>query len=285
MRLASFSTPDDPRVRLGVVDEAGIDIVELHHPSSLVDLITDWDVERSAVEAQVEAGAPRPLETVRLHAPLVPQRNIFCIGRNYPEHAAEMAGVTEPGTAPEHLIVFSKAPTTVIGPDEGIPAHTGVTSELDYEAELAVVIGIGGRGIERGAAARHVWGYTVVNDVSARDLQRRHKQWFLGKSLDGACPMGPWVVTADAFDPRRAEVRCLVNGELRQSAQVADMIFDIPAVVATISAGMTLLPGDVIATGTPAGVGAAMTPPRYLKPGDEVICEVTGIGALRNLVA
>ncbi|HVX17050.1 MAG TPA: fumarylacetoacetate hydrolase family protein [Acidimicrobiales bacterium] len=285
MRIASFSTADDPRVRLGVVDDAGLDIVELHHPADLTQLVVSWDTERSAVAAAAEAGPPMPLETVRLHAPLAPPRNVLCIGKNYRDHVSEMAAATGGSAQPERPIVFTKAPTTVIGPADDIPLHAEVTSMLDYEAELGVVIGRGGRAITEAEAMAHVWGFTVINDVTARDLQFAHGQWFLGKSLDGACPMGPWVVTADAFDLDGAEVRCSVNGEVRQAAPVSQMIFAIPTLIAALSAGMTLVPGDVIATGTPAGVGAAMDPPQFLTAGDEVVCEVTGLGLLRNRVA
>jgi 2-keto-4-pentenoate hydratase/2-oxohepta-3-ene-1,7-dioic acid hydratase in catechol pathway len=159
-----------------------------------------------------------------------------------------------------------------------------VSKQLDYEAELAVVVGRGGRGISRAQAYSHVWGYTIVNDVTARDLQAKHKQWFLGKSLDTFCPIGPWLVTADEINPTSLQVRCWVNGELRQDANTADLIFDIPALIETISAGITLLPGDVIATGTPAGVGIGFDPPRFLQPGDRIDIDIEGIGRLSNSV-
>jgi 2-keto-4-pentenoate hydratase/2-oxohepta-3-ene-1,7-dioic acid hydratase in catechol pathway len=177
----------------------------------------------------------------------------------------------------------------VIGPDEPIRYPAGVSEQLDYEAELAVIIGHvrgkGGRGIAKTDALRHVWGYTIVNDVTARDLQARHKQWFLGKSMDSFAPMGPWAVTADEVDLATAGIRCWVNGELRQDARIADLIFDVPTLIATISAGITLLPGDIIATGTPAGVGIGFRPPKFLKKGDTVVMEVDGIGRLSNPVA
>jgi 2-keto-4-pentenoate hydratase/2-oxohepta-3-ene-1,7-dioic acid hydratase in catechol pathway len=182
-------------------------------------------------------------------------------------------------------VVFTKAPSTVVGPGADIDPHPGVTSELDYEAELGVIIGRGGRGISVEAAADHVWGYTIVNDVTARDLQKTHKQWFLGKSLDTFCPMGPYAVTADEVGDGPLEVVCTVNGEVRQRASTADLIFDIPTIIATISAGITLQPGDVIATGTPAGVGIGFTPPRFLRGGDVVEITITGLGTLTNRVA
>lgn len=181
-------------------------------------------------------------------------------------------------------MVFTKAPTTVVGPGAAIPAHQALTRSLDYEAELAVIIGAGGAGITVEDAMSHVWGYTIVNDVTARDLQHAHRQWFLRKSLDGSCPMGPFAVTADEIDHRDLLIESRVNGELRQSAKTSDLIFDIPELIATISAGMTLLPGDIIATGTPLGVGVGFDPPRFLRPGDVVEVSISGLGTLVNTV-
>jgi 2-keto-4-pentenoate hydratase/2-oxohepta-3-ene-1,7-dioic acid hydratase in catechol pathway len=232
----------------------------------------------------VGAMAPAlPLEDVVLRPPIPrPRRNIFCIGKNYKAHALEFDKTSD--AVPAHPVVFTKPPSSVIGDGEAIYAHPGVTAQLDYEAELAVIIGRGGRGIAKERAFEHVWGYTVVNDVTARDLQRAHQQWFLGKGLDTFCPMGPWAVTAEGFDLAGAEVYCRVNGEPRQRAPVSDLVFDIPTLIAAISAGITLEVGDVIATGTPAGVGAAFDPPRFLQPGDVVEAGVTGIGTLTNVV-
>jgi 2-keto-4-pentenoate hydratase/2-oxohepta-3-ene-1,7-dioic acid hydratase in catechol pathway len=238
------------------------------------------------------AGVRLPLSAVRLDAPFPrPRRNIFCVGKNYREHAKEFAAsgfdssIAKPGEAvPEVPIIFSKVPDCVIAPGVAIRIPTGVSDTIDYEAELAVVIGRGGRGIRAARAMEHVWGYTVVNDVSARDWQHRHKQWLMGKSFDTFCPMGPCAVDANEFDARDTRVRCWVNGELRQDARTTDLIFDIPALIETISAGITLMPGDLIATGTPAGVGIGFDPPRYLQRGDKVKVEVDGIGVLENPV-
>ena len=231
-------------------------------------------------------------ETVQLLEPLGSYpRNLFCIGKNYREHAAEfsasgydasVAGSTD--VQPTHPVVFTKPASAVIGPDELIERHAGLTAELDYEAELGVVIGRGGRGITADEAMDHVFGYTIVNDVTARDLQRRHRQWFLGKALDRSSPVGPSVVTADELEPASTIIECRVNGELRQKASAADLIFDVPTLIATISAGITLLPGDVIATGTPAGVGIGFSPPRFLQSGDEVSITVEPIGTITNRV-
>ena len=232
------------------------------------------------------SGARLPVEVIELRAPLPrPLRGLFCIGRNYHAHAAELAGSVFGGTMPKEdpwPIVFSKLPECVVGPHDDVRVPVGVSDEIDYEAELAVVIGTGGKNISRADAMKHVFGYTVVNDVTARDVQMRHQQWDMGKSFDTFCPMGPWIVTADEFDGTKTRVRCWVNGDLRQDGPTEHMIFDIPTLIETISRGITLYPGDVIATGTPAGVGMGMKPPRYLKAGDVVRVEIDGLGAIEN---
>ncbi len=232
------------------------------------------------------AGAPVPLANVRLRAPIpIPRRNIFCVGRNYHAHAKELReSVFKANSADTQAwpIVFTKVPETVIGPNDPVQMPLEVSSHIDYEAELTVVIGIGGRNISRADAMKHVWGYTIVNDVTARDVQMRHQQWDLGKSFDTFCPMGPWLVTADELDGQKTQVRLWVNGELRQDANTSDFIFDIPTLIETCSRGITLLPGDLIATGTPAGVGMGFTPPKYLQPGDVVRIAVEGLGELEN---
>jgi 2-keto-4-pentenoate hydratase/2-oxohepta-3-ene-1,7-dioic acid hydratase in catechol pathway len=235
---------------------------------------------------------PLPIESVQLLAPIPrPRRNIFCVGKNYREHAQEFTASGFDSSAakasdaiPEFPIVFSKVPECVIAAGEPIVVPSTLSKAIDYEAELAVIIGEGGRGIARADAMKHVWGYTIVNDVTARDLQGRHKQWLIGKSLDSFCPMGPWLVTADELDGANTRVRCWVNEELRQDARTPDLIFDIATLIETISAGITLLPGDIIATGTPAGVGIGFSPPRYLAHGDRVRIEIDGIGVLENPV-
>jgi 2-keto-4-pentenoate hydratase/2-oxohepta-3-ene-1,7-dioic acid hydratase in catechol pathway len=235
-----------------------------------------------------EAGTRLPSEAVTLRAPLPrPRRNLFCVGRNYRAHAEELAGTVfrsaKGGEVGEWPIVFTKVPETVVGPHDPVrlPGRA-VSEQIDYESELAVVIGRGGRDIARSRAMEHVFGYTVVNDVTARDVQVRHQQWDLGKSFDTFCPMGPWIVTADELDGRDTRVRGWVNGELRQEGRTKDLIFDIPTLIETCSRGITLLPGDVIATGTPAGVGMGFSPPRWLKAGDVVRVEIDGLGAIEN---
>ncbi|MDB5914191.1 MAG: hypothetical protein JWP22_2866 [Ramlibacter sp.] len=233
------------------------------------------------------------LDQVQLLAPIPrPRRNIFCVGKNYHAHAREFAGsgfdssakAVPGGDIPTVPIIFSKVPESVIGPLEEIRFPGDVSTAIDYEAELAVVIGHGGKGISKEDAMKHVWGYTIINDVTARDWQGRHSQWLLGKSFDTFCPMGPWLVTADEMDGQNTQVKCWVNGEKRQDANTKDFIFDIPTVIECISAGITLYPGDIIATGTPVGVGIGFKPPKYLKPGDVVRVEIDGIGVLENPV-
>ena len=230
------------------------------------------------------------LSELHIGAPLPrPRRNIFCVGKNYYAHAREFAGSgfdssAAAGDIPKVPIYFSKVPESVIGPTDAIQIPVGVSDAIDYEVELAVIIGQGGKGITARDAMQHVWGYTIINDVTARDWQSRHSQWLLGKSFDTFCPMGPWLVSADECDGRNTNVRCFVNGELRQNANTSDLIFNIPTLIETLSAGITLYPGDVIATGTPVGVGIGFKPPRYLKSGDVVRVEIDGIGHLENPV-
>ena len=237
------------------------------------------------------SGPTLPLSAVRLLAPLKPRRNIWCVGRNYHAHARELRDTVfrnsppAGGDGPAWPIVFTKVPECVVGPGDAIRLPgDAVSVQIDYEAELAVVIGRGGRNIGREQATAHVFGYIIVNDVTARDVQMRHQQWDLGKSFDSFCPMGPWVVTADELDGTDTRVRCWVNGELRQDARTADLIFDLPTLIETCSRGITLLPGDIIATGTPAGVGMGLTPPRWLQPGDQVRIAIDGLGELSNPV-
>lgn len=224
-----------------------------------------------------------PIESVELISPIPrPAKNIFCVGKNYAEHAIEMGSKDD---IPEHVMVFTKAPTTVIAHEQNILEHKQSTAQLDYEGELAVVIGKEGKAIKREDALDYVFGYTIVNDVTARDLQARHKQFFIGKSLDTTCPMGPWIVHKSAIsNPNNLDIRTAVNGEVRQDSNTKNFIFPIEEVIAVLSQGMTLEPGDIIATGTPAGVGKGFKPPRFLKAGDTIEITVEGIGTLRNKV-
>lgn len=233
------------------------------------------------------AGASHDISHVQLEAPLpIPRRNLWCVGRNYHAHAKELqASVFKDSNTDTQAwpIVFTKVPECVVGPaaDVHLPG-AAVSAQIDYEAELAVVIGKGGKNISQADAMSHVFGYTVVNDVTARDVQMRHQQWDMGKSFDTFCPMGPWLVTADEVDGRNTRVRCWVNGELRQDGPTENMIFDIPTLIETISRGITLYPGDIIATGTPAGVGMGLNPPRYIAKGDVIRVEIDGVGSIEN---
>ena len=252
-----------------------------------------------ALIEQSVAGAPPPAVTatvsiadVRLIAPLPrPRRNLWCVGRNYHAHAKELqASVFKDNsqTVDAWPIVFTKAPETVIGPDDAVQLPgAAISHQIDYEAELTIVIGKGGRNISRADAMSHVWGYTIINDVTARDVQMRHGQWDLGKSFDTFCPMGPWIVTADSLNGTDTRVRCWVTPsgaqpELRQDARTTDLIFDLPTLIETCSRGITLYPGDLIATGSPAGVGMGLTPPRWLGHGDHVRIEIDGLGVLET---
>jgi 2-keto-4-pentenoate hydratase/2-oxohepta-3-ene-1,7-dioic acid hydratase in catechol pathway len=235
-------------------------------------------------------GQPVPVSKARLNAPIPrPLRNVFCVGKNYREHAQEFAKSgydtsAGAGAIPEHRIIFSKLPQSVIATGEPIVIDPSVSVNIDYEAELAVIIGKPGRNIPRARGMEHVWGYTIVNDVTARDLQNRHKQWLIGKSQDTFCPMGPWAVTAGEIDLADTSVISRINGELRQDGNTSQLIFDVPTLIETISNGITLIAGDVIATGTPAGVGIGFNPPKFLKSGDKVTIEISGIGVLENPV-
>jgi len=222
----------------------------------------------------------RPLARVRFLSPVPrPAKNIFCVGRNYAEHAKERGA-----DIPTVPVFFTKPPTAVVGHEAGVIAWP-VTQNLDYEVELAVVMGRRGRDIPKAKAYDYIFGYTILNDITARDLQKKHTQWFKGKSLDTFAPMGPWIVHKSVFpDPHARRIALRVNGEIRQEANTGDMIFRVEDLIETLSAAMTLEPGDIIATGTPSGVAAGSEPPRWLKVGDVVEAEVEGIGVLRNRI-
>jgi 2-keto-4-pentenoate hydratase/2-oxohepta-3-ene-1,7-dioic acid hydratase in catechol pathway len=228
------------------------------------------------------------LEQVKLLAPIPnPVRNIMCLGKNYAAHAEESHRARgEKVELPEFPVIFTKATTAVNGPFSEIPYDANVSIQIDFEAELAVIIGRDGRNIRYEEALDYVYGYTIMNDVTARDLQRQHQQFFKGKSLDGSAPLGPWIVTADEIDdPQNLQITCSVNGKQKQDGNTKQMIFNIAETLVQLSKGMTLLAGDIIATGTPSGVGFARTPPEFLKPGDEVICTVEKVGTIRNRIA
>jgi len=276
-------------LRLGALDgDTVIDIQKAARmagtqpPADLLDLI-----RRGNAAALVDSGKRSrgvPCDEVVVTAPIPrPDANVICLGRNYTGHAAEMARARAGEvTGPTY---FSKAVTTVIGPNDPIPYDAAVSTQIDWEVELAVVIGRRAEGVEARDALHYVFGYMVVNDVSARDLQYgRGGQFFYGKSLNGSCPSGPALVTSDEIDPSRLVIRSRVNGEIKQEATTADMIFDVGAIIADLSRVMTLEPGQIIATGTPPGVGYAREPQEFLRPGDILESEIEGIGVLRNRV-
>jgi 2-keto-4-pentenoate hydratase/2-oxohepta-3-ene-1,7-dioic acid hydratase in catechol pathway len=282
-----FSYLTETGTHLGALAAHG-DFVTLPFASAL-DLIAAGEAGLAEARQMLLEGTRAPLAGLRLTAPIpLPRRNIFCLGWNYAEHSREAAAVRgrTDQKLPTRPIFFTKATTSVLAPEAAIPLHLGVTEQLDWEVELGVVLGTGGVNIPRAKALDHVFGYTVINDVSARDVQSGHGgQFFKGKSLDGTCPMGPWLVTRDEVpDPQALRLTCAVNGVLKQEGTTADMIFDVATTLEWLSKGMTLLPGDIIATGTPAGVGFARTPPEFLRAGDVVVCAVEGIGDLRNRV-
>jgi 2-keto-4-pentenoate hydratase/2-oxohepta-3-ene-1,7-dioic acid hydratase in catechol pathway len=289
MRFATYTEASDGPVKVGVVSTDGKTLTPLNFPADQarrgVLCVVDYCNDGSDLNALM--GQPVSMQSVQLLAPVPrPQRNVFCVGRNYHAHAKELSGSVfkansaDPASWP---IVFTKVPESVIGPrDQVVLPGANVSEQIDYEAELAVIIGTGGKNIRPEDAMKHVFGYTIINDVTARDVQMRHQQWDLGKSFDTFCPMGPWVVTADELDGTNTRVQCWVNGQQRQDGHTRDFIFDIPALIEACSRGITLYPGDIIATGTPAGVGMGLTPPQYLKHGDTVRIEIDGIGVLEN---
>ncbi|WP_395321526.1 fumarylacetoacetate hydrolase family protein [Variovorax sp. UC74_104] len=286
MRIATFTSEGHRKVGLVSTDGKTVTPLQLTPEQADSGVLTLIEILARGGSLPKASGPAVDLGEVVLDAPLPkPRRNLWCVGRNYHAHAKELsASVFKDNAAKtdEWPIVFTKVPECVVGPHDEVLVPAGVSAQIDYEAELAVVIGKGGKNIARDAAMSHVFGYTVVNDVTARDVQMRHGQWDLGKSFDTFCPMGPWIVTADEFDGTKTRVRCWVNGELRQDGPTENMIFDIPTLIETISRGITLYPGDVIATGTPAGVGMGMNPPRYLRAGDVVRVEIDRLGAIEN---
>jgi 2-keto-4-pentenoate hydratase/2-oxohepta-3-ene-1,7-dioic acid hydratase in catechol pathway len=291
MKIVAYHLNGQPGVGVVSSDLQQIQPFDLPHAQRALGALTLVEMQ-SRGEALPALLAAMPIAGVQIIAPLPkPRRNIFCVGKNYFAHAKEFAGSGFDSSAkagediPPDPIYFTKVPESVVGPGAVIemPAAS-VSTAIDYEAELTVIIGRGGKGISAADAMKHVWGYTIINDVTARDWQSRHKQWLLGKSFDTFCPMGPWLVSADEMDGNKTMVRCFVNGELRQNASTTDLIFGIPKLIETLSAGITLYPGDVIATGTPVGVGIGFKPPKYLKSGDVVRVEIDGIGSLENPV-
>lgn len=300
MKLVSFEMASEPvgsALRIGVLQEDGsvVDMaVDPSLPTRMVEFVALGEKGLAAAAAAVDAawsGAATvntlPAEAVRLRAPIRPHNNVMAIGKNYLTHVSEFSSsgfdASERTPVPDHPIVFTKALTSIVGPDDPVDVSSDATGTSDYEGELGVVIGPGGLRIPADEAWDHVYGYTVVNDLTIRALQKQHVQFFVGKSAATYCPMGPCIVTSDEIaDIDRSWLRTRVNGQERQAAPIADLIFDIPTLIEAISAAVRLEPGDVIATGTPAGVGIGMTPPTYLAPGDVVEVTIDGVGTLRN---
>jgi 2-keto-4-pentenoate hydratase/2-oxohepta-3-ene-1,7-dioic acid hydratase in catechol pathway len=295
MKLATYSPLPAGNPRPGLVIE-GKRVIDI--PAAL-----GADDDTSTMLGIIRAGAPmlerlRNLEAkppvgsidladVKLHSPIPrPIKNVFCVGWNYLEHFDEGAKKLQDNRElPKYPVFFSKASTSMNGPYDNVPFHARVSTQLDWEVELGMIIGTPGMNITEDDAMAHVFGYTVVNDVSWRDLQRRHGgQWHKGKSLDGSCPMGPWIVTADSIDPNNLRVTCRVNGITKQDSNTKHLYFKLPRLIAELSAGMTLEAGDIISTGTPEGVGFARNPPEFMKPGDLLETEVENIGVMRNPV-
>ena len=298
MRICTFEQRGTAAAGVVVADDTVLSTVDLVGGATDEDDVLDILLAGEEFWAELRAAAREarggvPLASAKLRAPIPrPARNVFCVGWNYSEHFEEgkhargQAGPQlAPQEIPEHPSLFSKNPATVVGPDAPVLFPAPHSEELDWEAELAVVIGTGGRDIDEAAAMGHVFGYTCANDISVRDVQRRHGgQWFKGKNFDTHLPMGPWIVTADALDPSDLAIRSRVNGVAKQDSRTKHMVFKIPRLISEISAGCELWPGDLIITGTPAGVGFARTPPEYLRVGDVVEIEIEGIGVLRNTI-
>jgi len=286
MRLVTYQ--DESGIHLGALrDDTAVVSLDAVAPSMLA-LIDGGNALLAQARAALERAATvQPLSAVKLLAPIPrPRQNIVCLGMNYVAHAIESdrAKGREP-KLPEHPVFFTKAVTAVCGPDDDVPLDTRVTNQLDYEVELAYIVGRTAKNIARENALSYIFGYTIINDVSAREVQNKHQQFFKGKSLDHSCPMGPWIVTADEIpDPAALGLRLRLNGEIRQDSTVGDLIFDIPTTLAVLSLGQTVEPGTIVSTGTPSGVGMGFNPPKYMQPGDMMEAEVDQIGVLRNRV-
>lgn len=279
---------------VGVLSAAGDRVHSLRDlgcdAPSMIDLLARYD---DRLAAQLQAGLAKakegglPLAGAQLQAPIPhPRHDILCVGQNYRAHAVESARYEgKEWKQPDWPVYFSKRVDRCVAPGGRIPAHADITSRLDYEAELAVIVGRTASKVKPPDVFKHIFGYTIANDVSARDIQMNHVQWIFGKGLDGFAPLGPWIVTADEIPaPPRLAIRTRVNGETRQDSNTGDFIFDIPRLVSELSSGITLEPGDILITGTPSGVGMGLQPPKFLKPGDSIECEIEGIGVLQNVV-
>lgn len=286
MRLVTYRDRNDGSLHPGSL--RGSDVVALDSIApDILSLIDGGPALIDQARALTASGKGAPLSTVQLVSPIPrPRQNIVCLGMNYVAHAIESdrARGREP-KLPEFPVFFSKIVTSVCGPEDPVPLDPKVTQQLDYEVELAFIVAKTCKNVAKADALSYVFGYTIINDVSARDLQNRHMQFFKGKSLDNTCPIGPWIVTADEIpDPTKLGLRLRLNGETRQDSSVSDLIFDIPTIMEYLTLGQTVEAGTIISTGTPSGVGMGRTPPEYMRPGDVMEAEIDGIGVLRNTV-
>ena len=290
MKLISFEAGARRYVGAIVGENRIVDLTTIAGSADMNQVIENFASLRTAIASAIEgATATIQLDDVRVLAPIPEvRRNIFCVGKNYHEHAHEFAksgfdSSAAAGTVPAAPIIFSKPPTSVTGTNQPVDSSLDPMESVDYEAELAVIIGRAGRCADADDPWSFVFGYTLLNDVTSRGLQKKHSQWLLGKGIDTFCPMGPAIVTAESLGRvEDLELRCEVNGEVRQKAKVSSLIFDIPTLIRTIGKSISFVPGDVIATGTPAGVGLGFNPPKYLRPGDKVTVAIDEIGLLEN---
>lgn len=296
MRLVTYQLLNTTALRTGIqisrdevldiVNEA-LEIGSSYRVSTMLDIIAGGEVTMNLLR-EIQAHpktAPVMLNKALLKAPIPrPTKNIFCVGWNYLDHFNEGGEVAKDNRElPAYPVFFTKAPTAVNGPYDVIPFDENISTQLDWEVELGVIVGEGGKNISEADAMRHVFGYTIINDVTWRDLQRRHGgQWHKGKSLDGTCPMGPCIVTADAIDPTNLDLECRVSGVVKQKSNTKHLYFKIPRLIHDLSEGMTLEAGDIISTGTPEGVGFARKPPEWMQPGDLLETTIEGIGIMRN---
>ncbi|MDR2909265.1 MAG: fumarylacetoacetate hydrolase family protein [Oscillospiraceae bacterium] len=288
MKFLTFSQNDGAKEEVGVLSPDGERVHGLSRFSDMYELIEAYPREREEILRLSHEPGGLPLGQVKIHAPITrPRHDIICVGMNYLQHAIESARFK--GVEYKKLsqpVYFGKRVNRAVGHGEAIPPHCDFTEKLDYESELGVVMGRRCDHAGKEEVFDYIFGYTIINDVSARDLQNNHGgQFFLGKGLDGFTPIGPWIVTADEFAcPPNFKVKCRVNGEERQNSNTGEFIFDIPFLVSQLSRGIVLEPGDMIATGTPSGVGMGFQPPKFLSPGDVIECEIEGIGVLRNYI-
>lgn len=293
MKLISYKKNESPALGF-IIEEHIAGLEEIISRSALSGPLTmeeaiEWHERRPNELEELEKWAHAnkaaldmmPLESSSILPPIYPKRNIMCVGKNYAEHAVEMGSSAD---IPEYPIIFTKPPTSIIGMNEAVEADEEITQELDYEGEIAVIIGKKGKKISENEALGHVFGFTLLNDITARDIQARHKQFFLGKSMDTFCPLGPFVLLNKDWETFSPTLRTYVNGGLRQESSMNKMIFSVKDLISTLSAGMTLYPGDIIATGTPSGVGKGFKPPRFLKHGDEITVSADELGKLTNKV-